>query len=262
MGTLFTGGGSHGLLDLCFYTNYPALRKANSIVGTVRHGKVSVVRMKVPFDSPLTSKPIVRDTNAGTLGGKVAMGGLFTRLGAVGGRIRLPLILVNCLGPVVRCKVRRFFGDYIRDNIDKAVVPSLPFSSCLGIMGPVTSECSVHIVVVVAPRADRRHVQFVSRRASNFVCVIDSTDVANTRDDFNSTGLTCFGRVGNVGLHGPHVVNFKVDGGRALADTRSGTTNTVVNDGFIALLGRVNGPSRTLSLLFRTLGGWFGLLVL
>lgn len=244
-----------GLLSVCFYTNYPALSNATSIVHTLREGKIDVVRVKVPFDSPVTSNVIVRGTTAHTLRGNVSLHLLFRRLHSVHHSIHVPLVLVKCLGPVVRFNFRTFYRGYIRYNVSNIVVPSLPFHSCRRDCGTVTSGCSVHIVVLVAPRADRTHIHRVSTRASNFVCLISDTTAANTRGSFSAQGRTCFGGVRSVGLHGPHVMNFNVDGGRAFSTTYTRSSNTVVNDHFIALLGRGRKSTRgTVERLGRSLG--------
>lgn len=255
VGRLFNDSGG-GLLSVCFYTNAPALRKATGIVHALRGRNMDVVRVNVPFDSPVTSNVIVRGTTAQTLHGNVSLGQLFRRLRNVHRSIGVPLMFVKCLGPVVRFKFRGFYHRYIRYNVSKIVVPSLPFHSCRRRCHPVTRHCSVGMVVLVAPRADRRHVHRVSTRASKFVCVMSSTTAANTRRSFSIRGHTCFGGVSRVGLHGPHVINFNVSGGTAFHTTYSGTQKNVVNDQFIALLRRRGSPRGTVLQLLRTVQRW------
>lgn len=258
---LFRARGSR-ILSVCFYTNAPALRNATRIVHALRQGKMRVVRVNVPFDSPVTSNPIVRRTTARTLRGNVALHGLFNRLRRVHASIHVPLMLVNCLGPVVRCNFRGFYQRYRTYNVSNIVVPSLPCGSCLRDCHPVTRRCNVRIVVLVAPRADRRHVQRVSTRASKFVCVMSSTTIAKTRGRFGTRGRTCFRHVGRVRLQGPQVVKFKVSGGSACRSTTTCTSKYVVKDGFIALLRRRGGTRGTVSGLLRVLGGRKWLVVL
>lgn len=253
VGRLFSDG-PESLLSVCFYTNCPALRKAARMVHALRGRKIGVVRVNVPFDSPVTSNVIVRGTTARTLHGKVSLELLFRRLRSVHQSMGVPLVLVKCLGPVVRFNFSGFYQRYTRYNVSKIVVPSLPFGSCRRRFHAVTRQCSIGMVVLVAPRADRRHMHRVSRRASKFVCVISSTTAAKTRRSFSKRGHTCFGGVRGVGLHGPQVINFNVDGRTAFHTTYRGTSKTVVNDHFIALLRRRGGPRGTVAHLGTVLG--------
>lgn len=231
------GAGGGKVLSIFFATKCPGLSSAGGVLGRLRGGKVSVMRVNVPFSSPVTSNPIVRRTSATTLQGKVSLRILFRRLRSVHRSIRVPVVLVNCLGPVVRCNFRTFYQGYIRAKMSNVVVPSLPFTSCVTSCGTVISQCSLGVVVLVAPRASRRHVHLVSRRADNFVCVMSDTSAAKTRRDFGRRGRTCFRHVGKVKLQGPHLINFNVSGGTAFSTMTVGSSKTVVKDGFVRLLG-------------------------
>lgn len=219
-------------------TNSPSLRAARGLLVRVDGGNTSVVRVNVPFSSPVTRNIMVRRTSLHSLSTNAAASGVFSVMGHVHPRVSTILTIVACVGPVFMCNAREFVTGYRRYKVSTIVIPSAPcrrgrrLASC-------DKGCNVSMVSLVTP-ASRREVGVVTGRTRNFICYISSVNIANMEDRVAASMNRVMELIGSMGSV-PYTVNFNVSAPRRTGGVDRDTSNIVINSTVIGVVTGCNG---------------------
>lgn len=215
----------------------PSLRIARRLICTVRRTNTSLVRLKVPFSSPATRKPIVRKTGIETLSNNIAASGMFSVIMGVEGGDSIPVIFVACTGIMFSCKARQFVGATTRVKVSNLVLPSIPcrrgrrFSDMYG-------GCNVSLVSLVTP-ASRREITRVTGSTRKFICYISSLNIAKAEAGVAASVKTVIGLMGRTGSV-PYTIKFKVSAPRRTGGVTTRSSKTVMKSTVIGLYTRCN----------------------
>ncbi len=237
-------------------TNSPAVSGAVRCVLTVRRTKYSLVRVNVPFSSPVTRNIMVRSTGIHTLGRSAAASSMFRVMEGIHRGASVPLMFLACVGPIFFCNCRRFFGGYNRLKVSNVVSPSLPCRRGNRV-GSVTLGGSISIVSLVTPASDRE-VGVVTGSTAKFVCIMSSLNIANVHSRVGASLGTVLSSVHRMASL-PLTINFNVGAPRRTRSVSGVTSNIVIKDTVMGVVRRRNrGTDRTLGRCISDVGGTYG----
>ena len=171
------------LLMTHIVVGYPSFEASMDLVGTMVHGGVDLMELKIPFSEPIADGPVILKANQKALerGATVEKCLAFAREAAT--RFRIPFLIMTYYNILFKYGVNAFVTRMQASGQKGAIIPDLPPEEGREYLKTMADHHQFP-VLIFSPTTPFERMQYLSHFAQGFVYCVARKGVTGTRTDF------------------------------------------------------------------------------